>query len=52
MGSSAAGAGVALIRIDRVADALAAGEALTSGGLALRLAEPDALLTAPKQTVA
>jgi hypothetical protein len=52
MGSSAAGAGLALIRIDRVADALAAGVALTSGGLAVRLAEPEELLTAPKQTVA
>ncbi|MEO6784461.1 MAG: hypothetical protein ABI407_22980 [Bradyrhizobium sp.] len=52
MGSSAAGAGLALIRIDRVADALAAGMALSSGGLAVRLAEPDALGTPPKQTVA
>jgi folate-binding protein YgfZ len=52
MGSSAAGAGLALIRIDRAADALAAGMALTSGGLAVRLAEPDALGTPPKQTVA
>ena len=34
MGSSAAGAGLALVRIDRVADALAAGVPLTSGGLA------------------
>jgi tRNA-modifying protein YgfZ len=48
MGSSTAGAGLALIRIDRVADALAAGAALTSGGLALRIADPEALRTAPK----
>ena len=52
MGSSAAGAGLALIRIDRVADALNAGMALSSGGLAIRVAEPDALRTASKQTVA
>jgi folate-binding protein YgfZ len=52
MGSSAAGTGLALIRIDRVADALAAGLTLTSGGLAVRLAEPEQLLTAAKQTVA
>jgi folate-binding protein YgfZ len=50
MGSSSHGAGLALVRIDRVADALTAGIGLTSGGLALRLAEPEA--TAAKQTVA
>ena len=43
---------LALIRIDRVADALAAGLSLTAGGLALRIADPDDLLTSPKQTVA
>ncbi|HEX5231667.1 MAG TPA: folate-binding protein, partial [Bradyrhizobium sp.] len=52
MGSSAEGAGLARIRVDRVADALAAGMALSSGGLAIRVAEPDALRTASKQTVA
>jgi tRNA-modifying protein YgfZ len=52
MGSSAKGCGLALIRIDRAADALQAAISLTSGGLKLRLAEPDDLLTAPKQTVA
>src|SRR5438874_3208892 len=41
MGSSAQGKGIALVRIDRVADALDAGLALTAGGLAVRLAEPD-----------
>ncbi|MGY4368420.1 DNA-3-methyladenine glycosylase I [Bradyrhizobium sp. LB1.3] len=41
MGSSAQGKGIALVRIDRVADALDAGQALTAGGLAVRLAEPD-----------
>jgi len=41
-------------RLDRrrVADALAAGMPLTAGGIAIRIAEPDDLLTAPKQTVA
>jgi folate-binding protein YgfZ len=52
MGSSAGGAGLALLRIDRAADALQAGTPLTAGGLALRLADPDDVSTAPKQTVA
>jgi folate-binding protein YgfZ len=52
LGSTAGRNGLALIRVDRTADALAAGVALTSGGLALRVADPDDLLTAPKQTVA
>jgi folate-binding protein YgfZ len=52
MGSTAGPHGLALIRVDRVADALAAGLPLTSGGLAIRVAEPDDLLIAPKQTVA
>jgi folate-binding protein YgfZ len=52
MGSTADHTGLALIRIDRAADALAAGMPLTAGGIAIRLAEPDDLLTAPKQTVA
>jgi tRNA-modifying protein YgfZ len=52
IGSTAGQNGLALIRIDRVADAAAAGVALTAGGLAIRLADPDDLLIAPKQTVA
>jgi tRNA-modifying protein YgfZ len=52
MGSTAGPHGLALIRVDRVADALAAGLPLTSGGLAIRVAEPDDLLIAPRQTVA
>jgi tRNA-modifying protein YgfZ len=52
LGSTAGQNGLALIRIDRAADALAAGVPLTSGGLAIRVADPDDLLTAPKQTVA
>jgi folate-binding protein YgfZ len=51
MGSSADGAGLALIRTDRAADALAAGTPLTAGGIAIRLAEPDDVLTAQKKTV-
>lgn len=43
IGSTAGGKGIALVRIDRVADALDAGQALTAGGLALTLAEPDAI---------
>ena len=52
IGSTAGQNGLALIRIDRAADALAAATPLTSGGLGLRVAEPEDLLTAPKQTVA
>jgi len=52
IGSAAGHSGLALIRIDRTADALAAGLPLTSGGLALRIADPNDLLTSPKQTVA
>jgi tRNA-modifying protein YgfZ len=52
MGSTSGQNGLALVRIDRVADALAAGTRLTSGGLAIRITEPDDLLITPKQTVA
>jgi tRNA-modifying protein YgfZ len=52
MGSAAGGRGLALIRIDRAADAVAAGTPLTSGGLAIRVADPDELRSAPGQTVA
>ena len=52
MGSTAGGAGLALLRIDRAADALQAGTPLTAGGLALRLVDANDVLTAPKQTVA
>jgi folate-binding protein YgfZ len=52
MGSTAGHNGLALVRIDRVADALDAGTPLTSGGLALHLAEPDDVRPLPKQTVA
>ena len=52
MGSTSGHNGLALIRIDRAADALAAGTPLTSGGLGIRIADTDDIRTAPKQTVA
>jgi folate-binding protein YgfZ len=52
MGSSAPGMGLALMRIDRVADALDAGTPLMAGGIALRLADPDDVRTSPRKTVA
>jgi folate-binding protein YgfZ len=52
MGSSAGGMGLGLLRIDRAADALHAGVPLTAGGIAVRLAEPDDVRSAPKKTVA
>ena len=52
MGSTAGGQGLALLRTDRVADALAAGMKLTAGGLAIHLADPNDVRSPPKQTVA
>ena len=52
MGSTAGGHGLALLRIDRVADALDAGLPLTAGGLAIRLTDPNDVRIPPKQTVA
>jgi folate-binding protein YgfZ len=52
MGSTAAERGLALVRIDRVADALDAGLALSAGGLSLRLADPDAVKSLTKPSVA
>ncbi|WP_315785812.1 MULTISPECIES: folate-binding protein [unclassified Bradyrhizobium] len=52
MGSAARQKGMALLRIDRAAEAMEAGTPLTAGGLTLRIADPDALQGAPKQTVA
>jgi tRNA-modifying protein YgfZ len=52
IGSAAGRHGLALMRIDRVADALDAAVPLTSGGLAIRVAEPDDVRSAPRQTVA
>ena len=41
MGSAAAGRGVALVRLDRVADALSRGEPLLAAGVTIRLIKPD-----------
>ena len=52
MGSTAGKHGLALIRTDRVSDALEAGIKLTAGGLPIRVAEPDELRPSPKQPAA
>jgi folate-binding protein YgfZ len=52
MGSAADGQGLALIRVDRAAEALEAGTPLTAGGLKIRVADPDDLRTASTRTVA
>ncbi|HEU4806275.1 MAG TPA: folate-binding protein, partial [Nitrobacter sp.] len=52
MGSSAAGHGLALLRLDRAADAIEAGIALTAGGIPIRVADPDDLKLPEKKTVA
>ncbi len=41
MGSAAAGRGIALLRLDRVADALSRGEAFLAGGVPIRPVKPD-----------
>jgi folate-binding protein YgfZ len=41
MGSSISGRGLALLRLDRVADAMASGTPLISGGVEIRLAKPS-----------
>jgi folate-binding protein YgfZ len=40
LGSSARGRGLAMLRLDRAADALAAGQTLTAGGIEMRLVKP------------
>jgi len=52
IGSTAGRKGLALIRTDRVGDALDQGLPLTAGGLTIRLADPDALRAAAKPSVA
>ena len=52
IGSTAGGKGIALVRIDRVADALDAGQPLTAGGLAMTIAEPDDVRIPAKQPIA
>ena len=41
LGSSAKGRGLALLRLDRAADALTAGETLTAGGIPIQPVKPD-----------
>jgi folate-binding protein YgfZ len=41
MGSAAHGRGLAMLRLDRTAEALAAGEALSAGGVPIRLVKPE-----------
>jgi len=41
LGSSAKGHGLALLRLDRAADALTAGQTLTAGGIAIQPEKPD-----------
>ena len=52
IGSTSGGKGIALVRIDRVAEALDASQPLTAGGLALKLAEPDVVRIPAKQPIA
>jgi folate-binding protein YgfZ len=52
MGSTSGGNGLALLRTDRVADALDAGASLSAGGLAIHLVDPNDVRPGPKQTVA
>ncbi|AWL99852.1 YgfZ/GcvT domain-containing protein [Bradyrhizobium amphicarpaeae] len=52
IGSTSRGKGIALVRIDRVAEALDAGQPLTAGGLALKLAEPEVVRIPAKQPIA
>jgi folate-binding protein YgfZ len=41
MGSASGGRGIALVRLDRIADALLRGEELTAGAAPIRLVKPD-----------
>lgn len=52
MGSASAHQGLALIRIDRVADAIAAGLVLMADGVVLHITDPLSLQPAPKHSVA
>jgi folate-binding protein YgfZ len=52
IGSASGPHGLALIRTDRVTDAIDAGLALTAGGLGLRLTDPESVRSAAKPTVA
>jgi hypothetical protein len=52
IGSTSGTNGLALIRTDRVADALKSGLPLTAGGIPIRLAEPGALQSVNPRSVA
>ncbi|MGB3445652.1 MAG: folate-binding protein [Xanthobacteraceae bacterium] len=52
MGSSANNTGIAVVRIDKVSDALDAGTPLVAGGVTIRIADPDILRGLQKKTVA
>ncbi|MGC2132212.1 MAG: folate-binding protein, partial [Xanthobacteraceae bacterium] len=41
MGSAAGGRGVAMVRLDRVAEAISQGGSLTAGGVPIWLVKPD-----------
>jgi folate-binding protein YgfZ len=41
LGSTAGGRGIAMLRLDRVEDAIAAGVPITAGGIELRVAKPE-----------
>ncbi len=51
MGSSAQGAGLAVVRVDKVAEALDAGAPLVAGGVTIRLAAPDDVRNLQRTTV-
>jgi folate-binding protein YgfZ len=52
MGASHSGRGLALVRIDKVSDALAKGAPLSAGGIALKLVDPaDAVMPEKKVSV-
>lgn len=52
MGSSAGGLGLALLRTDRVTDALDAGLSLLAGGIPINLVAPDDVRSPPKKATA
>ena len=52
MGSSFGGQGLAMLRVDRAAEALAAAQPLSADGIALRVADPADLALAEKRSVA
>ena len=41
MGSATAGRGLAMLRLDRVAEAVSTGTTLSAGGIDLRVVKPD-----------